>query len=131
MRLSRCVPYRLEHVHHVIADVASYPEFVPGVAAARILPHSDTNFMADLDVNILGKSHTYRSYVTLEPLCIKASATTFLGNLDVSWHLERNGTTTIVNFSLSTSIPGFDWLLPQEWPKRIMNAFEERCRHVA
>lgn len=127
MRLSRRVPYALNVVHHVIADVESYPHFVPGVVAANITQKSQHAFTADLDVKILGKAYSYRSHVTVDPLCIRAKATTFMGQLEVAWHLLEDGDATYVDFILTTSIPGFDWLLPQEWPKRIMASFAERC----
>lgn len=132
IRLSQRVPYSLPLVHQVIADVPAYPSFVPGVVAARVAPCKDGLFDADLDVVILGKPYTYRSHVMVDPLCVRAEASTFLGDLNVAWHLRAEGEeATHIDFHLNTSIPGLSWLMPEEWPTRIMNAFAKRCADFA
>lgn len=131
MRLSRHVPFDILLVHSVIADVASYPLFVPGIKNAHIIPQSTDIFDADLDVHVLGKYHTYRSRVYVEPASVRSEATTFMGKLNVGWHLKEIEKGTRVDFHLTTSIPGFDWLMPGEWPIRIMDAFATRCSNLS
>lgn len=127
MRLSHRVPSPLALVHHVIADVVAYPLFVPGVKKAVIIGHNNDVFDADLDVVILGKTHTYRSRVYVESNCVKANATTIMGHIHVGWHLREANSLTHVDFHLTTTIPAFDWLMPKQWPLRIMQAFLKRC----
>lgn len=131
MRLSQCVPFDMPLVHSVIADVAAYPLFVPGIKNARIIEHSLDMFDADLDVHVLGNDHTYRSRVYVEPSCVRAEATTFMGKLSVGWHLRQADGATHVDFHLTTSIPGFEWLMPQDWPLRVIQAFSKRCADLA
>lgn len=131
MRLTQCVPFEKTLVHAVIADVTSYPLFIPGVVGVRVLTQSPHTFDADLDIKVLGKKYTYRSFVEVENNSVKAKAATFMGNLNVSWFVRETSGKTYVDFHLTTTIPGFDWLMPSEWPSRVMQAFIKRCEDLA
>lgn len=131
MRLTQRVPFAASLIHTVIADVAAYPLFIPGVKGARIIPIASHSFDADLDVEFLGKNHTYRSHVTITSDSIYAKAHTIMGELSVMWTLKQGQSDTLVSFHLITTIPGFDWLMPRALPTRIMKSFIKRCEDIA
>jgi coenzyme Q-binding protein COQ10 len=70
---TRIVPYSADEMYGLIADIASYPEFLPWVAAARIrsrepLPEGDGEVVeADLVVSFKVYRERFGSRVTLRP----------------------------------------------------------------
>jgi coenzyme Q-binding protein COQ10 len=70
---TRIVPYSADEMYGLIADIASYPEFLPWVAAARIrsrepLPDGDGEVVeADLVVSFKVYRERFGSRVTLRP----------------------------------------------------------------
>ncbi len=57
-----------EQIYALVADVASYPQFLPWCKGARILKQeSDTVFVAELVIGFKGVSERYKSRVTLTP----------------------------------------------------------------
>ena len=70
---TRIVPYSADEMYGLIADIGSYPEFLPWVAAARIrsrepLPEGDGEVVeADLVVSFKVYRERFGSRVTLRP----------------------------------------------------------------
>ena len=68
---SREVPYTATQMFNLVADIESYPEFIPWCRAARIKSRSKTGpkevLIADLLVSIRVFRETLVSKVTLEP----------------------------------------------------------------
>ena len=70
---TRIVPYSAEEMYGLIADIASYPEFLPWCAAARIrgarpLPEGDGEVIeADLVISFKVYRERFGSRVTLRP----------------------------------------------------------------
>ena len=70
---TRIVPYSAEEMYGLIADIASYPEFLPWCAAARIrgtrpLPEGDGEVVeADLVISFKVYRERFGSRVTLRP----------------------------------------------------------------
>ncbi|MAR56240.1 MAG: ubiquinone-binding protein [Rickettsiales bacterium] len=58
-------PYTPEQLFDLVADVGSYPEFIPWVKGARITEHTETRFVAELIVRFKGITETYASEVVL------------------------------------------------------------------
>jgi coenzyme Q-binding protein COQ10 len=63
----RLLPYPLELLYAIVADVERYPEFLPWVLAADISNRTDAGFLADLTVGYKLFQDTYRSEVLLTP----------------------------------------------------------------
>lgn len=62
----RILPYSPEQMFDLVADVGSYPEFLPWVVGARVRSQSETLLVADLIVGFKMFRETFTSRVTLE-----------------------------------------------------------------
>ena len=60
---SRNLPYAPEQLFDLVADVKSYPEFLPWVAAVRVRSDSPTDMVADLVVGFRALKETFTSKV--------------------------------------------------------------------
>ncbi len=63
---TRHLPYRPEQLFDLVADVGSYPEFLPWCTAARIRSRSETLLIADLVIGFKGISERFTSRVQLD-----------------------------------------------------------------
>lgn len=63
----RLLPYPLELLYNIVADVERYPEFLPWVLSADIPQQTEKGFLADLTVGYKFFKDTYRSEVLLTP----------------------------------------------------------------
>ena len=61
------LPYRADQLYDLVADVAQYPQFLPGCQAAQILSQSETELVATLTVRYGFFQETYTSRVHLTP----------------------------------------------------------------
>jgi len=61
---SRNLPYTPAQMFDLVADVRSYPEFLPWVAATRIRSDSETSMVADLVVGFKSLKETFTSRVS-------------------------------------------------------------------
>lgn len=61
---SRNLPYTPAQMFDLVADVGSYPEFLPWVAATRIRSDSETSMVADLVVGFKSLKETFTSRVS-------------------------------------------------------------------
>ena len=64
---TRNLPYSPEQLFDLVADVKSYPQFLPWVAAVRVRSDSPTDMVADLVVGFRALKETFTSKVTLQP----------------------------------------------------------------
>ena len=60
---TRHLPYSCEQMFDLVADVKSYPEFLPWVSAMRVREDSDTETLADMIVGFKGLRETFTSKV--------------------------------------------------------------------
>lgn len=63
----RTLPYSPEQVFAIVADVATYPEFLPWCSAARISDTQEDRFKAELLIAFKGLRQSYTSRVVLSP----------------------------------------------------------------
>lgn len=63
----RVLPYSPEQLYALVADVKSYPEFLPWCMAARIRHQDDYALEADLIIGFQMFRERFTSYVTLDP----------------------------------------------------------------
>ena len=61
---TRSLPYTPEQMFDLVADVASYDQFLPWVSAVRIRSNSDTEMVADLMVGFKALREKFTSKVT-------------------------------------------------------------------
>lgn len=90
--LTRHFPHPREDVFAIIADVASYSEFLPFCQNSRILSrHADGGFDAQLSLGFLAFSEAYVSRVQLTPpsaIVANASNTPLFEQLTTTWRFK-------------------------------------------
>jgi coenzyme Q-binding protein COQ10 len=59
------VPYTREQLYDLVADVGSYPLFLPWCASARVRSRTDTHLLADLTIKFGPFRESFTSRVTL------------------------------------------------------------------
>ncbi|HGS4461742.1 TPA: SRPBCC family protein [Vibrio metschnikovii] len=64
---SALVSFSAEQMFHLVNDVASYPEFLPGCSGSRILESSADKMIASVDVSKAGISKTFTTANELHP----------------------------------------------------------------
>ncbi|MBO6085522.1 MAG: type II toxin-antitoxin system RatA family toxin [Acetobacter sp.] len=62
----RILPYQPDQVFKVVADVGSYPDFLPWCVGARVYTHTQTNLVAELTVGFGIFRESFTSYVALD-----------------------------------------------------------------
>lgn len=60
---TRHLPYRPEQMYDLVADVASYPKFLPWVSAMRVRSDTGTEMVADMIVGFKGLRESFTSRV--------------------------------------------------------------------
>ncbi|MGL4733736.1 MAG: type II toxin-antitoxin system RatA family toxin [Enterovibrio sp.] len=64
---SAVVPYKKEQMFALVNDVAAYPQFLPGCAAAQVLEHTSTMMKASILVAKFGVRKKFVTRNTLVP----------------------------------------------------------------
>ncbi|WP_217543182.1 SRPBCC family protein [Vibrio metschnikovii] len=64
---SALVLFSAEQMFHLVNDVTSYPEFLPGCSGSRILESSADKMIASVDVSKAGISKTFTTANELRP----------------------------------------------------------------
>lgn len=131
----RNLPYRPEQLFDLVADVRSYPAFLPWVAAVRVRSDNDREMIADLVVGFRAIKETFASRVHKrrpDEIVIDyiEGPLKYLHN---SWkfHSDGSGGTDIdfcVDFAFRSRI--FEALAGQMFDRalrRMIGAFEERA----
>ncbi len=131
----RTLPYSPEQVFDLVADVKSYQEFLPWVAAVRVRSNSETDMIADLVVGFRALKETFTSKVIkrrpheIEIDYIEGP----LKYLHNSWRFRPDGQGgTIVDFCVDFAFKSriFEALAGQMFDRalrRMIGAFEERA----
>lgn len=65
-RETRALPYTAEQMFALVADVGSYPQFLPWITAVRIRTNSETEMLADVIVGFKSLRETFTSRVVKE-----------------------------------------------------------------
>jgi coenzyme Q-binding protein COQ10 len=139
----RNVPYSADEMYALIADVGSYPEFLPWCAAARIretrpLPEGDGEVMdADLVISFKVYRERFGSRVTLRPAARTIDVEYLQGPfryLQNHWRFIPTGERScdvdfFVDFEFRSAIlQRLIGLVFQEAMLRIVRAFERRAQ---
>ena len=139
---TRTVPYTPDQMYDLVADVASYPEFLPWTAAARIRSREDMGdhevMEADLVVGFKGFRERFGSRVRLFPDA-KRIETEYLDgpfrHLKSEWTFREAAEGCEVRFWVDFEFrnPIFKRLIGvvfDEAMRRIIGAFEGRARKL-
>jgi coenzyme Q-binding protein COQ10 len=132
---SKRLPYRVEQLFDLVADVGSYPQFVPWIVGARVTSRSDTLLVADLIVGFKMFRERFTSKVKLDrPHVIHVDYVSGpLKYLHNEWRFEDHGdgSTTLhfeVDFEFRSRM--FETLVGAlfgEAVRRMVSAFEARA----
>ena len=131
----RTLPYTPEQLFDLVADVQSYADFLPWVAAVRVRSDNETETVADLVVGFRALKETFTSRVTkrrpheIETDYVEGPLK-FLHN---SWKFAPDGRGgTVVEFCVDFAFRNriFEALAGQMFDRalrRMIGAFEERA----
>ena len=104
---SRILPYRPDFIYAIVADVESYPEFVPWCAGLRILSRANVSWgevlLAETLVGYKALRERYTSRVELEPshrIDVVQTAGPFR-QLENHWRFAPAGGGCRVDFSIA------------------------------
>ena len=90
----RLLPYSRQQLFSLIADIESYPAFMPGYQAARIVQRVDDRLKVEQRVGLGPLAYSFNSEARLEPpgrITIHAEDGPF-ARLDVEWQLTPKDT---------------------------------------
>lgn len=131
----RTLPYRPEQIYDLVADVASYGQFLPWVSAVRVRSDSETEMVADLMVGFKALREKFTSKVTKKrPESIHVDYLDGpLKYLRNDWAFASDGRGgTVVDFSIEFEFKSrlFEMVAGQVFDRALrmmIGAFEERA----
>jgi coenzyme Q-binding protein COQ10 len=135
---TRSLPYTPEQMFALVADVASYDQFLPWVSAVRIKSNSETAMVADLMVGFKALREKFTSKVTKQrPASIHVDYIDGpLKYLRNDWKFSSNGQGgTLVDFSIEFEFKSrlFEMVAGQVFDRALrmmIGAFEERASQL-
>ena len=139
---TRVLPYSAAQMYALVADVASYPEFLPWTAAARIrstTEHGDHQVMlADLVISFKVFREKFGSRVTLWPERHRIDTAYIDGpfrHMDSTWQFRDVDGGCEVRFDVDFEfrnrlLQGAAGMFFNEAMQRIVRAFERRAAHL-
>lgn len=135
----KVLPYSINTLFELVADIEKYPEFVPWCVGARILSKNGNNLKADLSVGFMGFKEIFTSNVILtSPLSGIAKIDVVLEKgpfsyLKNHWHFKSIGENdTEVNFQIDFEFRSklFSKMIGhlfESAQRKMIKAFEERA----
>ena len=133
---TRIVPYSAELMFEVVADVESYPKFLPWVTDARVLARHGNLVDAEMSVGFGRFKETYTSRVSLDPEARTIGVQQTKGpfrTLENHWRFTPDGEGCRIFFSIV-----FEFRNPllnlvagaafERVSKRMAEAFEKRAK---
>ena len=134
IRESRRLPYSCEQMFDLVADVASYPKFLPWVVATRVRSDSETEMVADMVVgfNALREKFTSR-VIKHRPDSLQVQYVDGpLRDLDNRWKFRATETGCEIDFSVTFAFKNrlFEALAGQYFDRafrKMVAAFETRA----
>jgi coenzyme Q-binding protein COQ10 len=134
---TRFLPYTPDQLFELVADVASYDEFLPWVSAVRVRSNSETEMVADLIVGFNAFKERFTSRVTKERpnnICVDyiEGPLKYLKN---EWRFDPAQGGTNVYFSVDFAFKSriFESLAGQMFDRalrRMTGAFEKRAEQL-
>ena len=139
---TRTLPFTAQQMYDLVADVASYPEFLPWTAAARIRSREDQGeleiVIADLVISFKVFRERFTSKVTLNPADMRIDTEYLDGpvkHLESVWRFEDVAGGCAVHFEVdfefkSRLLQGAAGMFFNEAMQRIVRAFEARAKEL-
>lgn len=142
---SRVFNYHPKDLYNIVADIESYPEFLPWCEAARVLWRRANKLQAQLIIGYKGINSRYTSEVTLiEPKTRNSDCAIQVHlidgpfkSLDNHWdfHWDKHKRQTIVNFSIEFEMKSsfFNKVVGLVFEKilvSMVDAFENRAKDL-
>lgn len=132
---NRIIHHQPRQLYDLVADVASYPQFLPWCLAARIRSHDETRMVADLIIGFRLYRERFTSYVTLDPETLQIRVEYAEGPfkyLHNSWQFRPHpeGTEIIFHVEFEFQSRLFQSVVESlfnEAVKRMVRAFEARA----
>ncbi len=139
---TRVLPYSADQMYALVADVASYPKFLPWTAAARIRSREDVGdhvvVLADLVVSFKVFRETFGSRVTLWPEKRQIDTSYIDGpfkHLDSVWRFSDVKSGCEVSFHVDFEfrnrvLQGVAGMFFNQAMQTIVGAFEARAKEL-
>ncbi|QPM89775.1 type II toxin-antitoxin system RatA family toxin [Pseudooceanicola algae] len=139
---TRKLPYRAQQMYDLVADVGSYPQFLPWCAAARIrkeIPQGDSTLLeADLVISFKVFRERFGSRVVLWPDAMKIDTEYLDGPfryMKSNWAFRDTETGCDVDFHVdfefkNAVLQGIIGVVFNEAMQRIVRAFERRAAEL-
>ncbi|MGE4431589.1 MAG: type II toxin-antitoxin system RatA family toxin [Sphingobium sp.] len=132
---TRHLPYTPEQMFDLVADVRSYPQFLPWVSATRVRSDSETEMVADMIVGFKGLSESFTSRVNKErPHRVHVDYLEGpLSHLSNDWQFRPDGEGgVLIDFEVDFAFKNrlFEMIAGQVFDKalrRMIGAFETRA----
>ena len=129
-------PFTAEQIYALVADVESYPKFIPWCVGARVVERTGEFVIADLLVGFKGVSETYRSKVHFleNEIDIEYLKGPF-SHLENRWKFRPSGEGCEIDFMIrfefrSKLLQALIGGLFDKAVMKMMHAFEERAHEV-
>jgi len=132
----RVLPHTAEQLFDLVADVGSYPEFLPWCVAARVMSQSEAELRAELAIGFKGIRERFVSRVALDRPNLRIDVAYEKGPfkyLDNHWRFEsREGGKCLLDFHVdfefrSRILEMLMGKLFDEAVRRMVRAFEQRA----
>lgn len=135
---TRALPYSPEQMYDLVADVRSYPEFLPWVSAIRVRSDSETEMLADMIVGFKGLRETFTSRVVkAKPQSVQVDYVDGpLKHLHNNWQFRPDGAGgVLVDFEVDFAFKSrmFEMLAGQLFDRalrKMIGAFEARAAEL-
>lgn len=132
---TRRLPYTPEQMFDLVADIASYPAFLPWISAMRVRSRTDTEAVADMIVGFKGLRESFTSRVKMErPASVRVDYVDGpLKHLTNDWRFrpdDKGG--VLIDFEVDFAFKSklFEMLAGQMFDKalrKMIGAFEARA----
>jgi len=139
---TKILPYTADQMYNLVADVASYPQFLPWTAAARVRNRTDKGdyieMHADLVISFKVFRETFGSRVRLWP-ALKKIETSYLDgpfkHLESTWLFKDLEDGCEVSFEVDFEfknrlLQGAAGMFFNEAMQRVVRSFEARAREL-
>ena len=139
---TKTLPYTADQMYNLVADVASYPQFLPWTAAARVRNRTDkgdyVEMLADLVISFKVFRETFGSRVRLWP-ALKKIETSYLDgpfkHLESTWLFKDLEDGCEVSFEVDFEfknrlLQGAAGMFFNEAMLRVVRSFEARAREL-
>lgn len=137
---SRILSYSHKQLFDLVMDVESYPKFLPFCIGSKILSRNENIVTAELTIQASLFKDSYTSLITpcfsKDEAKIEVEAITGpFKHLTNSWHFKKEGSRTIVEFTLDFELKSLllnkmvGGYLSDAYTKMI-NAFEKRAKEI-